>query len=316
MRALKNIENGTYVDLGAHDPVKNSVSLAFYERGWRGIHVDPSPVAAAALRKARPDEEIIEAACTAGTGKILVSVFGSTGLTTGIEEIARMHEAAGWTAEAVEVDTLSLSEVLHRLDGRDIHWLKIDVEGMEKDVLKSWGSCVIRPWIVVVESTVPFSTVETYAEWEQELLARGYKFAYFDGLNRYYNHESRSELAGAFGPGANYFDDFSITEDSPFAKYLNEKNDDKERRLQEAHDSRARELESQITCLKEAHDSKARELEFQITRLKEAHDGKARRLEAQIARLKEAHDSRARELEFQITRLKETHDSRARELET
>ncbi len=42
-RALKHVENGFYVDVGAQDPVVDSVSLAFYEHGWRGVHIEPTP---------------------------------------------------------------------------------------------------------------------------------------------------------------------------------------------------------------------------------------------------------------------------------
>ena len=41
-RALKHVERGFYIDVGAQDPVINSVSLAFYEKGWRGVHVEPT----------------------------------------------------------------------------------------------------------------------------------------------------------------------------------------------------------------------------------------------------------------------------------
>lgn len=40
-RVLRHVERGTYIDLGAQDPVADSVSLAFYENGWRGLHVEP-----------------------------------------------------------------------------------------------------------------------------------------------------------------------------------------------------------------------------------------------------------------------------------
>jgi len=33
-RALHDVEHGRYLDVGAHDPVIDSVSLAFYEAGW------------------------------------------------------------------------------------------------------------------------------------------------------------------------------------------------------------------------------------------------------------------------------------------
>ncbi len=40
-RALEGIKKGFYIDVGAQDPVLDSVTKAFYERGWRGINVEP-----------------------------------------------------------------------------------------------------------------------------------------------------------------------------------------------------------------------------------------------------------------------------------
>ncbi|RAI25815.1 FkbM family methyltransferase, partial [Rhodoplanes serenus] len=61
-RALKDVTVGSYIDIGAQDPVFDSVSLAFYERGWRGTHVEPSRNYSELLRRARVDERVIEAA--------------------------------------------------------------------------------------------------------------------------------------------------------------------------------------------------------------------------------------------------------------
>ena len=35
--------DGFYIDIGAGHPVYDNVSFAFYERGWRGIAVEPNP---------------------------------------------------------------------------------------------------------------------------------------------------------------------------------------------------------------------------------------------------------------------------------
>lgn len=40
-RALKGVEQGFYIDAGAQDPEIDSVTKAFYERGWRGINIEP-----------------------------------------------------------------------------------------------------------------------------------------------------------------------------------------------------------------------------------------------------------------------------------
>ncbi len=38
-----DIENGFYIDVGANDPDKISVTKAFYLRGWNGINLEPLP---------------------------------------------------------------------------------------------------------------------------------------------------------------------------------------------------------------------------------------------------------------------------------
>ena len=53
MRALSHVDCGFYIDIGAHHPTIDSVSLAFYERGWTGIDVEPVPDCAALLREHR-----------------------------------------------------------------------------------------------------------------------------------------------------------------------------------------------------------------------------------------------------------------------
>lgn len=50
-RALKHIANGFYIDVGAAWPDKHSVTKAFYDRGWRGINIEPNPVHHASLVK-------------------------------------------------------------------------------------------------------------------------------------------------------------------------------------------------------------------------------------------------------------------------
>ena len=55
-RLLHDVERGQYLDIGAQDPVFDSVSLAFYNAGWRGLHVEPTPAYAARGREARPDD--------------------------------------------------------------------------------------------------------------------------------------------------------------------------------------------------------------------------------------------------------------------
>lgn len=209
-RALKHVENGFYIDVGAQDPVFESVSLAFYENGWRGVHVEADPHYAELLREARPDEDVIEAAAGSDEGEIEFFSVTDTGLGTGDKDIAQRHEAEGRTVKPLRVRCLPFQQILDRYADRDIHWLKIDVEGMEEAVIDGWGTSPARPWVVVVESTIPLTPTQNHASWEHELIARGYEFSYFDGLNRFYVSVAHPELKSSFGPGPNFFDNFVL----------------------------------------------------------------------------------------------------------
>jgi FkbM family methyltransferase len=215
-RALKHVERGFYIDIGAMDPVIDSVSLTFYEHGWRGVHVEPTNSYASKLRSARPDEEVIEAAVHVLEGSMPFFEIADTGISTGDETIAHEHELNGYRVRQTDVPCLPLSTILNAHTDRPVHWLKIDVEGMEKQVLESWLPSPVRPWVVVIESTKPGSPELTFSAWESQFDALGYEFVYFDGLNRFYLSAEHPELKGAFGQGPNFFDDFVLSGSQTF----------------------------------------------------------------------------------------------------
>jgi FkbM family methyltransferase len=216
-RALKEIEAGVYLDIGAQDPVVDSVSRAFYERGWRGVHVEPNAHYAEKLRAARPDEEIVQAVISPDPGLAEFYEIENSGLSTADAGIAERHERDGFPVRKVSVPAMRLDALLATMGGRDIHWMKIDVEGFEHQVIESWGDSPVRPWVLVVESTRP-RTQEDSAGWEPLLLEKGYRPVHFDGLNRFYVSEAHADLAARFTSGPNTFDDFVLAETNYFAR--------------------------------------------------------------------------------------------------
>ncbi len=205
-RALQHVENGFYIDVGANDPEIDSVSLAFYERGWRGVHVEPTKQYSDKLRSSRPDECVEQVAIGSQKGFLDFYEFSDTGLSTGDPEVAEQHRKNGFSFIKTKIEVLPLQDILDKYDDREIHWLKIDVEGMEHDVLQSWEGAKARPWILVIESTKPFSTIDVSDIWEPLVLEKGYIFVYFDGLNRFYLHNSHNELQDKFKIPPNVFD--------------------------------------------------------------------------------------------------------------
>ena len=128
-RALGHLERGFYIDIGAQHPEIDSVSKAFFDRGWQGVHVEPVPHYANLLREARPGDRVIEAAVSNRVGHTTLIVFPDTGLSTTVPDIAAGHVDAGVPAPeaGLEVPTVTLASIAEELGEREVHWLKIDV---------------------------------------------------------------------------------------------------------------------------------------------------------------------------------------------
>jgi FkbM family methyltransferase len=197
-RVLQDVDDGCYVDVGACDPVADSITWAFYEQGWRGALIEPVPSWADALRRRRPYDVTIEAAAGATTG--IAPLFAST--TTGNSTLVRD------VADKIGADGVELREVTTRIEpvddlledagfqGRTIHFCTIDVEGSEAEVLAGFDLARWGPWILVVEATEPNRRLASHPAWEDRVLVAGYRFCLFDGLNRFYVHPDKADDFG------------------------------------------------------------------------------------------------------------------------
>ena len=207
-RALKQVNKGFYVDVGAQDPQVESVTCAFYERGWSGINMEPVKEYFDKLNQARPHDINLNVAAGRASEFRTLHSFAGSGLSTLDAEISARHEAAGLTATESVVQVLTLTEVLKDSGRSPIHFLKIDVEGAEGEVLEGLDLGRIRPWIIVVEATEPNRTTTNHEKWEHLIIDHGYSYAYFDGLNRFYVANEVGELQEQLAVPPNFFDNF------------------------------------------------------------------------------------------------------------
>jgi len=207
-RALKLYGPGFYIDIGANHPSIDSVTRSLYERGWRGVNVEPVQRYHEALCAARPrDVNLCVAVGSKDAGELQFFESPETGLSTLCPEMAAQQSAAGicFTPRKVTTRTLvSLCEE-HVPQAPAFQFLKIDVEGFEEQVLQGMDFRRWRPWIVLVES--PY---HTEPDWESLILAAGYQFALCDGLNRYYVAQERIELLVPLALPPNLLDGFVL----------------------------------------------------------------------------------------------------------
>ena len=219
-RALGTIERGFYIDVGAQHPDADSVTRAFYDRGWSGVNIEPLQAEAAHIRAARPRDVTLQLALGAAPGEAVLHALDGTGLSTLDPAVAAGHARTRSVREVV-VPVRTLAEICRLYAPDDIHFLKIDVEGAERAVLEGADLVSFRPWIILAEATAPASTIPTHAGWEPLLLDAEYRFVWFDGLNRYYVAAERHDaLAPAFSTPPNVFDDFLRAADGVLAQRI------------------------------------------------------------------------------------------------
>lgn len=148
-RNLDSIGTGFFVDIGAHHPYMISNTWFFYQRGWRGINVEPTPGAIEEFCRHRPNDINLALAVSDQNGTAeLISYGRDVKNTLESPEVDRFRKH-----EVVSVQTRTLEAILdeHLPEGTAIDFLSVDVEGHDLVVLRSNNWSKYRPEIVVVE---------------------------------------------------------------------------------------------------------------------------------------------------------------------
>jgi len=221
-RALQDIEHGFYVDIGASDPTVHSVTRWFYNCGWRGVNVEPNPEAFAQLVERRPRD--INLDCAIGMprddGRLWISNGVGLSRLQGPDDGPALPEGYSFV-DSVAVKMLSLDQLLETYCKEQVvDFLKVDVEGAETEIIVHAAFTTYRPRIIVVEATKVNCQEPAWDGWEPLLLQRGYLFAYFDGLNRYYLRDEDGWRKDYFQLPPCVFDNFVFDQSEHFKRVV------------------------------------------------------------------------------------------------
>jgi hypothetical protein len=130
------------------------------------------------------------------------SSLGRSTFSSGFRDGWHAHDGCEFVARSVEV--LTLADVCERHVDRPIDFLKVDVEGHERAVLAGADFARWRPRVVLVEGRPGY-----IEDWEGLVLAAGYLFATFDGINCYYVRDEDRHLAPILNVPINSQDDYT-----------------------------------------------------------------------------------------------------------
>lgn len=272
-RALGHLDTGYYLDVGAADPLDGSVTAAFYQRGWRGINLEPVPALHARLCAARPADLNLAAAAGAAAGRLRLfeRLDGAQASSDAARALA--WRGAGHDVLQREVDSLTLDQVCERHVGGALHFLNLAVAGAAPDVLAGLDLRRWRPWIVLVAADQPEG-------WAAPLLAAGYRHAYQDGHKTYYVAGEHPQLLAALALPPHPDDRYTLVEGHrlawPLAQWR-QRTASAEQEAREARDwaaARARELDERALRAETALG--------ELATLERASAGRAEALEQQL----------------------------------
>jgi len=177
---------GVYVDVGAGDPVSCSNTFRLWERGWRGLLIEPRKEAVYDLCARRQGDFVYPVAASNQDGWARLRVQGS---------VSSMQ--ADWNISEQTTSfcpTETLRTILAKFPAiRDACQLcSIDVEGHEREVLEGIDWETFKPKAFIVEYAIygmsaPFN--DATAQWEPLLLSHGYKLWKMTSLNKIYVRE-------------------------------------------------------------------------------------------------------------------------------
>ncbi len=210
-RVFSGVDKGFYVDVGAWHPTQDSVTKTFYDRGWTGINIEPSRNYFQILNSERRLDVNLNVAISDNAGEMQFHEVIGSGLSSLEVKGKLLGEKLGFAQNVYTIRILPLTDVFEaHCAHREVHFLKIDVEGHEKQVLKSLTWSKFRPVVVLVEAVDAETRLPVWQEWEDILTNAAYHFVYFDGLNRFYLRDESIYLRNKFFAPPHLFDGFFL----------------------------------------------------------------------------------------------------------
>lgn len=145
--------DGFYVDVGAWEWEKNSTT-AYLEKhlGWSGIAIDAHPGLAPGWKEHRPKAKFFSYIVTdhAGTKEPFYLTYGVS--STDPEHIQNFPDLKDHKQKKVEIETITLTDLLDREGVEKIDFLSMDIEGGEPKALAGFDIDRFKPRLVCIEA--------------------------------------------------------------------------------------------------------------------------------------------------------------------
>lgn len=156
------ILNPSYLDIGANEPVALSNTYRLYQKGSKGVCVEPNPVLFKKLQKKRKRDVCINAGVAFNEqteADYYVFPEKAHGLntfskadadfweTTGIEDLGKFK-----VQKIIKTKLININEIVNRHFKSTPNFLSLDVEGLDLQILQSLNFKKTSPEVICVET--------------------------------------------------------------------------------------------------------------------------------------------------------------------
>lgn len=183
-------DKGVFVDAGCFHPITFSNTYVFYQRGWRGLAIDPNPQLKAAWDRYRPGDAFLNLAIARSPGNM---AFLAHNQHPTMNMVLDESEVAGFDSANYRVTSCQaspLSRILEEhLRGKRIDLLNVDCEGRDVEVLETNDFEKYRPTVIAVEDT----DVLLESKAAKFLQARDYECRAYVGLTKIFQDSTQHD---------------------------------------------------------------------------------------------------------------------------
>lgn len=139
-----------YVDIGAFHPISKSNTYVFYQRGGRGICIEPNPAARSLWQQFRPRDTFISKGVTGGGARCFMS-YSSDASKAAMNHFKMIGQND--IPDDIEIECVTIREIIneHLPLGHQLDLLSIDCEGMDLEIVRGFPFEIVRPKVAIIE---------------------------------------------------------------------------------------------------------------------------------------------------------------------
>ena len=184
---------GSFVDVGAGQPVRGSNTYYFYKQGWSGTLIDPVRFNLRLTKLFRKRDKFIQNIVSANNTPLKFYEFYPAEYSTIEKNVAESLVNRGIKLKSeIDLKPITLAALNLSCEPTDATLLSVDVEGHDLEVLQSNNWSDFKPRVICVEENIQ-RIKQSGTKISNYLVAYGYKFVESTDISSIYVHSDYLE---------------------------------------------------------------------------------------------------------------------------